>query len=265
MKYSWLEEEAEKIHWRRFFEFKDNADEKSLEKLELKVGTLPSDFKQFVLKFGDVNLFRNRDRDSYLLSVMSQPRVRKNLQGEILLEFGFFLNSGYAYFRRKASVGSFPDTVFEGTNYDRLRMGEKSFEEWLKTRFKRARKLYKKSEWLEIIKGASPFTIEELDICEAIPNFTFKKIGIAEDGDILIEVHNASDRYFDFLTVGVKVPGCLEGAVFLDVSRIGPSATGIIKQNCYKESSLPKYVQLFRKKLPEPEDREMYAEFRKKP
>jgi uncharacterized cupin superfamily protein len=103
-----------------------------------------------------------------------------------------------------------------------VRKVAESFEEWFKKRFEWAKRLYKKSDWKRILEGAPPFSADELRPVEAMKRFSFERVGTADNADMQIRVRNDSKLHLRYLTVGAKAPGRLDGAVYPDVSDIGP-------------------------------------------
>lgn len=258
--YEWLVREVEQVRWKKFFLFNSGVAPEPLAAVEVRFGPLPNDYTDFIKEFGEARLFRHLQRGSYQLAVFSRPRIHEGRRGELLLEIGFFLNGGYAHFRKLAGNGEAETGVFEGAGVQVRKVAE-SFEEWLKKRFERAKKLYKKSEWKRILEGALPFSSEELLVVAAMNRFSFERVGTASNGDMLIRVSNDSKRHLPYLTVGAKAPGRLDGAVYLDISDIGPGESKTIAHDCYKSLVEADKIELFRKPPPEPEEREMFYEF----
>lgn len=258
--YEWLVREVEQVRWKKFFLFNPDVAPEPLAAVEERFGPLPNDYTDFVKEFGEARLFRHLQRGSYQLAVFSRPRIHEGRSGELLLEIGFFLNGGYAHFRKPVRSGEAETGVFEGAGVQVRKVAE-SFEEWLKKRFERAKKLYKKSEWKRILEGAPPFSADELGVVEAMKRFSFERVGTANNGNMQIRVRNDSKLHLPYLTVGAKASGRLDGAVYLDVSDIGPGESKIIEHDCYKSLVEAGKIELFRKPPPEPEEREMFYEF----
>ncbi len=258
--YEWMIKEMADVTWKKFFTFQKDLDPEALAAQQKQFGALPRDYCEFVMQFRESRLFRRLAEGSYNMGVFSHPRIIKGLKGESLLEIGFFINGGGVYFRKQKGSPRLGPGVFEGAGLQ-LRKSADSFEEWLKKRYASARKLYKKSDWRRILEGAVPFTEDELRIVEAIDKFAFEKAGIASNGNVLIKVHNDSKMRFDYLTIGVRAKGRIEGGGHVNVSRIGPGETKVVEHDCYKQLVPAERIELFRKPLPEPEEREMFYEF----
>jgi hypothetical protein len=259
-KFAWFVEEVNLVQWKGFFSFKRDFSDSARLAVERRFGTLPEDYTQFLSDFGESRLFRKLQARYYYMAVFSNPQIRRGKNDELLLEIGFYMNGGYAYLKKSDDKAGVDHGVFECVGMQ-LRKVSDSFAEWLKKRFVSAKKLYKKSEWKRISEGAAPFSDEERRLVSAIELFSFERVGIANNGDMQIRVSNASKLRLPYLTVGAKTLGQLEGAVFLDVSGIGPGETKVLTHDCYKSSVAADKIELYSLPLPEPEDREAYREF----
>jgi len=256
--YAWIADEAKQVRWRRFFSFNPNAAE-DLPDAQQPIGGLPPDYVQFVMKFGETRLFREFRTGSYKLAVFSKPRVIAGRNSDVLVEIGFYINGGYAHFRRKNIASTMDGGVFEGAGLG-LRKAADSFEEWIRNRFQRCRKSISKRDWKRVLEGPPPFTEEELRVIEARNQFQLERVGVASNGDMQIRVLNGSQIRLSHLTIGARVPGRLEGTVYLDVSGVGPHECRTIEHDCYKSIATADRVELFQKQLVDPEDREMFYE-----
>ncbi len=258
--YEWLVGEVAQVRWKGFFSLTPGAPREPSSAVTSAFGQLPADYVRFVEQFGEARLFRELRRGSYSLAVFARPRIRAGKNGAILLEIGFFLNGGYAHFRKCAGKSNIDPVVFEGTG-PQIRKVADSFADWLQQRFERCKRLYKKAEWKRIVAGALPFTTTELSIVEAIKLYSFERVGTASNGDAQIRVHNGSTLRLSHLTIGANAPGRLNGTIYLDVSNIGPGESQILEHACYKSLLASEKIELFRKPPPEPEDRGLYYEF----
>ncbi len=259
--YKWLNKELSEVKWRKFFVFKGGVDPRAIAELEEQFAPLPIDYKRYLLERGDSRLFRCLVHGWYNFAILGNPQTQSGRDGETLLLIGFYKGCS-AYFRKSNNTNEIEPCVLEGVR-PALRRVAGSFGEWLKKRLESSRKLYKKSEWKHIAKGATPFSDEELRIVDALKDYDFEKTGISPDGNLLIRVHNGSSMKLHYLTAGARAKGRLEGAVRLQVSSIAPGETKIIERDCYKSLVRAEEIELFRKPPPDPEDRELYYEFRK--
>lgn len=256
MNYSWVASEAEQVKWRGFFRFHRCVNAEALAAVEQRFGPLPADYVAFIKEFGECRLFRKLRNGSYNLAVFANPRLIEGRNGEVLLVIGFYVNGGYAHFRKQPEADKVKLGVFEGAGLE-LRKSANSFEEWFKKRWKAAKRLYKKSEWKKIVAGATPFTDHELRLIDAMELFEFQRIGVAKNGDMQIQIWNGSDLWLPRLTIDVRAPGRLEGTIHVDVSEIGPGQSKIVEHDCYKSMVAADSVELLRKPRPDPEERDM--------
>lgn len=258
--YAWLVDETSAVRWRKFFVFKRDYEQKAIEEAQARFARLPADYILFIQTFGESLLFRSLQDNWHNMSVSSHPAIFEWVHGESLLNIGYFINGGNAFYRKRAGTAEVQPAVFESCGVQ-VRKAADSFEHWLRKRYNQCRKLYKKAEWKRIVEGAAPFTPEEKSIVEAIGLFSFEKVGVAENGDLKIRVSNNSNRRLPYLSIGARVPGRLNGGIRVDVSDLAPGEAKIVEQDCYKFRVPADMVELFRKPLPEPEEREMYYEF----
>lgn len=258
--YEYLKEAVLKVRWNHFFKFNQKLDWEKIITLERQAGKLPPDYLEFVRDFGEAYLFRNLTRGSYSLGVFASPRILEDRRGNPLIEIGFFINGGYAHFKKVANVSAFGPEVFEGSGTS-LRRTADSFEEWFQKRFNAAQKLYTKTEWNQILQGPRPFTQPELEILAAMQKFTVEPVGTAPNGDLKIRVYNGSSRTLPCLTVDVMAVGRLSGTVMLNVSSIQPGESKIIEHDCYKAQVAAGKIELKMLSPSGPEERGMFCEF----
>ncbi len=137
------------------------------------------------------------------------------------------------------------------------------FEDWLKSICASARKRYRKAQWQWIVDGPPPFSPHEIRIREARRLFRWTIVGVSESGDLRFEVTNGSEMSLPFLSIGIRgKDGFLQGGAYLPVTDILPGQTKSIDFDCYKKQISPDRVEAFGLPDPEPEDREVYWEFR---
>lgn len=257
--FNWLNDEAQRIKWNTFFIFRAPENATTRDSVFNAQEKLPEDYRNFVQQFGTARLFRDLDNGWYNLTILSKPKVWQ-LGGNDLLRFGFFVNGGHASFR--LTENNVEHAVFEGEAV-RLRKAADSFSEWLTKRFAKAKKLYTKREWADIVRGPAPFSQHELAILEAAQMYSFESLGRNENGKLLIKVHNGSKLRLHYLSVGVRIPGRgLSGATHLDVSEIKQGETKILERDCYKSLAVGYETEIFRRPSPLPEERRMYWELR---
>lgn len=259
--FDWLKQEVSCVRWRNFFTFQQNIQEEDLLNFENELGPFPNGYREYLLEFGDSRLFRSLEHRWYHLAVLGPPGLLHLANGKELLKIGFFINGGTAGFKLEEGKLCENKVIYECRDTS-LEVIADNFEDWLKNRFNKAKTLYSKSEWEKILAGAPPFNSKEIKIVEAIGQFSFEKVGVSNDRNVLIKVHNGSGIRLKWLTVGVRVPGLLDGGVWLDISDIAPGETKILAKGCYKRLYSPDLIELYRKPLPQPEERAYYHEFK---
>jgi hypothetical protein len=178
------------------------------------------------------------------------------------LQIGYFINSGYVGYQWKN--GDYLDNcaLFATLElWNRRKKVAATFEEWLKRTFIKGRNLYSKSEWKSILEPVSPFSPQEQQIIKAISHFSFRKIGVSEKGNILVEITNHSDIRLPYLSIGVKLSSESEGKCALPTREIDPGTSRIVEHPIYRNVADPHTIELFRLPIPDPEDRVYYLEF----
>ena len=136
-----------------------------------------------------------------------------------------------------------------------------NFEEWLAASCARARKTYGKEKWAEILRGPEPFTPDEFEVIKTRQRIRWRVLGIDTDGNHIFEITNASNRTLPVLTVGLRSRDRhLNGAVRLKIGHIGPTQTGVLHVDCYKDLVSPHEIEAFALPDPRPEDRERFEE-----
>jgi hypothetical protein len=117
-----------------------------------------------------------------------------------------------------------------------------------------------------VLSGPRPFTPEEADILAARSKFDWRFEGFAGDGDAIVRVANASHRRLPFLTAGARArDGSMDGRVWLEVDDIGPGEERRVRHPAYKRQIDRQNLELYPLPAPEPEDRELFWEFRAAP
>jgi hypothetical protein len=180
------------------------------------------------------------------------------------IKIGNYINTGEAWLEWVDGGFLHASGVLVGVAGSR-KLGATSFEQWLSASFEACRLLYNEDEWNQILKPPVAFTQKEHRIVDAISSFTFRKVGVAPDGDLLVEVNNRSPLTLPYLTVGVRDKRGMTGSSALMVSQVPPGATMLIKQPIYKGAMNPHGVELFSLPLPDPEDRPYYKELLQMP
>ncbi|MCC3421987.1 MAG: SMI1/KNR4 family protein [Microcoleus sp. PH2017_25_DOB_D_A] len=259
--FEWLKDEMDRIKTRKFHVVDSPLSDEQRELVEQSDLPVPPSYKEFVIQFGGAQLYRQGS--IYLVQIFNVPTDAQSDDGRVLLHFGR-TDMALAYFRESLFVPGEESPVFEWQHELGLQQTASCFEEWLRARCSAARKLFSKKEWAAIEAGSPPFTEQEQAIVESRRKFRWQVIGIADNGNLMFEVHNGSNMVLPFLSIGVRAKdGKLNGGVWLPVSSVRPGQTCIIEKDCYKNLLLPKEVDIFEKPDPEPEDRDRYWEFRR--
>ena len=254
--FEWLENEIAEVKTPRFHvidgpagpEFKDII-------LNSKL-PLPSSYREFVLKFGNAKLYRN-SREGYAVVVFAGPREAVLKHVGAIYYIGFH-DSASVYVKSCFNEGLVPVFEFE---MDEEKAWD-GFEEWLFESCRQARMVSGK-RWKEILRGPKPFSEEEKELIETRRGIKWRVVGIDEQGNHVFEVKNLGNRSLHSLTIGVRsTDRVLNGAVRLDVGRVGPGKTELLHADCYKSFRQPEKVEAFPLPDPEPEDREFYYEFK---
>jgi hypothetical protein len=262
--YEWLEQEIAEIQTRKFHRVDGPADAKLRRAVKHTKQPAPAAYKDFVLKFGNSELYRYDELDLYRVTVYASLREAQTKDGETLFLVG--KNDMHrSYFKQELLKGEKESPVFEWiepSGY--LRRAADGFEVWLEQCCRRARKRYSKQRWAEIVRGPEPLTPFELQIVEARRRYRWRATGVAKNGNVQFEVHNGSKMRLPYLSIGIDdEDGVLGGGgVFLPVGKIMPGETKTIAVDCYKDTVPPERIKAFALPDPGPEDREFYWEFR---
>ncbi len=258
--FGWLEEQVKAVKTNNFFVIAGPVSKSLRKRIETSPIGVPSSYKSFVIQFGHSKLYCSRQL--YMVEVFASPHEVKSKDGEDLLQFGK-TDESPAYFKTtdlRDDGAEIP--VYEWNPEDGLHKAFPGFEKWLLESCRIARRQFKKKRWAEIIKGPEPFSHEELKIIEARRLFHWKVVGIAEDGDLLLDITNRSTMHLSFLSVGVSGKKVGKGGVYVSVADIDPGEHKVRKVSCYKRDEQPRELELFHEPDPLPETRDSYWEFR---
>jgi hypothetical protein len=261
--FEWLEKEISEVRTRRFFDFDGLASNDLRRAIESSSLLVPDSYKAFVLQFGNAKLYQQRV--GYALGVRAAPvEAISKKTGELLLIFGHYQRR-HAYFKADLLKDGQECPVFESHGRG-LREVADGFLAWLKMRSIVARKAISVRRWAQIVQGPSPFTARETAIVEARRAYSWRLVGIDDNGDRLFEVHNGARIALPFYSIGIRDKrGGFIGRSFLQVSNIKPGATAVIKHGCYKKYIDQANLDAHALPDPEPEDRDSYWEFKIEP
>jgi hypothetical protein len=261
--FAWLEKEISEVKTRRFFDFDGRASRDLRRAIESSSLLVPDSYKAFVLQFGNAKLYKQRF--GYALGVRAAPvEVISKKTGELLLMFGHY-RGRYAYFKADLLNDGQESPTFESHQGGLSEVAD-GFLAWLKMRSIAARKAIGVRRWAQVVQGPSPFTARETAIVEARRAYSWRLVGIDDNGDRLFEVHNGASIALPFYSIGIREKtGEFMGRVWLPVSNIEPGATAVIKHDCYKKYVDQANLDAHALPDPEPEDRDSYWEFKMEP
>jgi hypothetical protein len=256
--YEWLEQEVSAIHT-PLFHVVDGPVSASLEQMIGESGVFfPASYVKFVLKFGNAKLYRNERRGWYEVGVFAAPRATNLSNGTHLYHIGFhdeasvYLKSG-----DKAEAASVYE--FEGGQENLVAT---DFGMWIEASCYKARQKYSEAEWIRIMRGPAPFSLEEQEIVEARRSIQWFVKGIDDAGCHIIEATNTGTRQLAVLKIGVRSKdGRLNGTAFLKIAGLEPGATATLHLSCYRGIRKPEELELFTLPDPKPEDRLLFPEF----
>jgi hypothetical protein len=262
--FEWLKEEMARIKTRKFHLVDGPLPDDRRALIEQTELAVPPSYKQFVVQFGHAQLYRQNG--IYLVEIFPTPRDAKSSEGECLLHFGR-TDLSISYFKNNLLVASNESPIFEWRHDRGLRKTADGFEEWLTKKCKSAKGLFSKRQWSGIEAGPPPFSEKEQEIMEARRHYRWRALGPTESGDMRFEVSNGSKINLPYLTIGVRgklrdKSDVLEGGAWLPIAQISPGQTQVVETNCYKDLVDPKDVETYAEPDPDPEDRELYWEFR---
>lgn len=256
--FEWLEQEISAIKTPRFHMVEGPADAILQEAVMQSSLPLPPSYRKFVLKFGNVKLYRRAQSDSHRIGVFAGPREAILSDGVRIYHLGFH-DGASVYVKPGSSSTGVPVFEFESGSEEKV---ADDFEGWLRESCALARNAYGKEKWARIVRGPKPFTKAEQEVVEARRAINWRVLGVDAYGNHIFEVTNGSGRALSVITVGIRsLNGRLNGAVLLKIGHIGPGQTGTVHAGCYRGLVSPSEIEIFALPDPQPEDRERYAEF----
>lgn len=257
--FQWLSKEIEDIHTKKFHSL-EKIDSNVIEGMYAKFGGLPKSYHVFLSIFGKATLYR--EFDGYLVGVYPLFEEAKSKEKGSLYCFGHFAG-GSACFWGADIRGQDEAPVFELSSGTPKQVSP-DFATWLFDRCQLAKKRYSKKEWEKILRGPRPFDKREVAIIEARKLFEWELLERTAHGMFRIRIKNNSDMVLPFLTIGIRhCANKFEGGMWLPVSNIGPGQTGEVEMEPYLSLAPAEEQEVFPRMDPEPEDRELFWEFRK--
>lgn len=264
--FDWLKKEIAEVRTNKFH----LVDGPATAELRATVRTsklyVPPSYRRFVVEFGNAKLYRNDF--GWRVQVYSGPIEAISVNGEALTQFGRTENS-LAYFKDKLLAEGAECPVFEWRFVGGLRKTADTFSSWLRISCERAHNKYKKRDWTDIKAGPRPFTGREWALVEARELVEWRMMGIADNGDAILKIHNGSDLVLPRLTIGIRGPlrpgrgqpgQTMQGIGRVPIHDIRPGMTAEVTYDCYKDFIDPAKVEVYRIPAPGPEDRQLYGE-----
>jgi hypothetical protein len=258
--FEWLLDEVKRVRSRKFFLTDGPMSEEARISMEDSGVPIPPSYKTFVLRFGNAQLYRQSG--TYLVRVFAAPREDISPKGEALLHFGR-TDVSLAYFKRELLIPGRESPVFVWRHGRGFRKEAESFDEWLLKSCRAAKRRFKRKAWEAIKRGPLPFNEQEKAVVEARKKYSWQTIGVADNKDVLFEVHNGSEMTLPYLSIGIRQKnGERIGGVWVPVDHIRPGETQVVQKGCYKERYAPEEIEPIAKPDPDPEDRDIYWEFK---
>lgn len=257
--FDWLQNEMSACKTRKFYLVDGLLSDDTRLAMENANLPMPPSYTDFISRFGNANLYRKGS--IYLVQVFAAPRP-EIYKEEKYLQFGR-TDLALAYFKESLMVPERESSVFEWRHKQGVRKVADGFEEWLVKKCAVAKERFSKSEWEAIKLGPPAFSEPEEAVIEARRAFRWRVAGVAENGDILFEIHNGSRAILPYLSIGVRrVNGDVFGGIWLPISSVLPGQAMTIHKSCYKERYSPEEIEFFDLPDPSPEDRDRYWEFK---
>lgn len=257
----WLDQEIEIIKSRRFHIFEKLSGGDLVFRINDEDAKMDGPYFDFLMKFGYARFFTDH-QDVPVMSVYPLKEFRRVDFKDGSSYFGFGFRGGKSFYFSQAELlsRSNPSVYLVGKQAKCLGV---DFSQWLKDSYEVVKSRYSSRAWRRIVDGPIPFSASEMNVVNARGKYFCRIIGIADDGDALIHVFNNSEMKLPYLTIRVEEKGgdFLDGSVWLDVGRIGPGESGVIKKNCYKDIISPEKLQLRDMPAPIPEKKSAYWEF----
>ena len=269
MTYDWLHE-ALKLNHNRKFHAVEGPPADDIRQLIEDAWKMPPSYRQFVLQFGEAHFFR--EGGSYLLEIFRAPH-QWTIGGEEVCYIGR-TDSTKTFLKPNLDEEDIESPVYELFYQGGLQKTADSFDQWLAMKWRsRTRRFRTKANLQAAMTAAEPFTAAELAIVAARRQFVWRSLGMTEDGGIRVEITNNSTLQLPYLSIGVAgvrqgstLPASLIGWCSVEVRDLQPGQSVVLEMGAYK--SLARHFssrELVERPDPDPEDRELYCEFRTTP
>ncbi|HZJ17677.1 MAG TPA: SMI1/KNR4 family protein, partial [Chthoniobacteraceae bacterium] len=166
-RYCWFEAEIEAVKTRKFFLIPRDGIEEELIVFEKQYGELPFDYRTFLRVYGGASLFRDPEWGFFPIRLFRVPKIAyAGRKGE-----GTFADIGYwndrlVYIHINDACRTFSPEILEHLPSGGIRTVAPNFVKWLRTRYEKERKRFKKKGWLEILSGPPALTDQEREALE---------------------------------------------------------------------------------------------------
>lgn len=267
--YQWLEAELLQMGTKRFFY--TNQLVPTRQQVACDGPSLPTDYTNFVVRYGDTKLFRVGSL-SYRMSLWWPPPRRTVNRGRCLIIIGKTEGS-YVAFALADGGAFYEDEVKELSLNGVCRSTKKPFAAWLRDKFLAYRRKYSQRAWGQLLSGPRPFTDEERAIVQARHQFEWELVDSRVPSLPTLCIHNRSERRLPFMTLNfhANVPELfiqnLHGGIYIPIDNIMPGKSGVVtKQLTYhgRCQFVPPVVFSDPDHF-EPEEREYLWEFKEMP
>lgn len=268
-RYDWLDAEMQQMGTRRFF--RTGCSVPAPEEATRANPILPRDYVDFVVRYGDTELFRVSSL-SYRLSVWWPPPRRTVHRGASLVIVGKTEGS-YVAFAEAKGPDSYDDEVKELSLNGACRSTGKTFAAWLRDKFSVYRRKYGQKTWRELQSGPLPFTDDERAIVQARRQFEWEVIESSVPSLPTLRIHNRSKRRLPFITLDyhATVPELfiqhLHGGIYIPVANLMPGASVLVTKalTYHGQCQFTPPVVFTDPIFFEPEEREYLWEFQEMP
>lgn len=257
MMYDWLKHETDQVRTRGFHKFAGRPSDEEATGFRIELASFPNSYIDFIITFGESELYREWQRDKYGMRIFGRPRQVADVRGGDALFHVGWCDRGNAYFRAAELSRATEAPVWLGRGAGLSRAG--GFETWLTDTSSRLRRAYGKRGWANVVRGPAPFSEREREVVEARRKFAWRAAGLDPNGNVRFVVTNGSSTTLPGLSIGVRAPDFV-GGVALPVGALAPGATREFSVDCYRDLLDPGAIEFFAYPDPEPENRGEYWE-----
>ena len=95
-RYQWLKDDIKRIQWEGISVIKENVSHDDITRAEELCGSLPDDYRSYLLECGESLLFRDLSSGGYSLSILL-PKAKLTAKGQKVLQIGGYANGGRVF------------------------------------------------------------------------------------------------------------------------------------------------------------------------